>query len=90
MAKHAGRGWGRVNRVVGQTGHGSKRVILSRLKTGSGQSGCESGRVGLARIFHMNFFIFYFYKENNMYLPFGKLCNKLLDVKCIILNSPFV
>ena len=23
MAKHAGRGWGRVNRVVGQTGHGS-------------------------------------------------------------------
>ena len=22
-----------------------------------------------------------------MYLPFGKLCNKLFDVKCIILNS---
>ena len=36
------------------------------------------------------FLIFYFYKENNMYLPFGKLCNKLLDVKCIILNSPLI
>ena len=30
---------------------------------------------------------FFLNKENNMYLPFGKLCNKLLDVKCIILNS---
>ena len=34
--------------------------------------------------------IFFFYKENNMYLPFGKLCNKLLDVKCIILNLPLI
>ena len=25
-----------------------------------------------------------------MYLPFGKLYNKLLDVKCIILNSPLI
>ena len=25
-----------------------------------------------------------------MYLLFGKLCNKLLDVKCIILNSPLI
>ena len=25
-----------------------------------------------------------------MYLPFGKLCNKLLNVKCIILNSPLI
>ena len=51
---------------------GKKRVILSGLKTGSGQSGCRSGWVGLSRIFHMKFFIFYFfYKENNMYLPFG-------------------
>ena len=25
-----------------------------------------------------------------MYLPFGKLCNKLLDVKYIILNSPLI
>ena len=40
-----------VNRVVGK-----KWVILSRLKTGSSQSGCESGR--LTCIFHMNFFIF--------------------------------
>ena len=36
------------------------RVILSGLKTSSGQSGCGSGRVGLARIFHMNFFYFLF------------------------------
>ena len=33
---------------------------------------------------------FFFNKENNMYLPFGKLRNKLLDVKCIILNSPLI
>ena len=25
-----------------------------------------------------------------MYLPFGKLCNKLLDIKCITLSSPFI
>ena len=25
-----------------------------------------------------------------MYLSFGKLCNKLLDVKCIILNSSLI
>ena len=73
MAKWAGRvGFG-----LGQLGCGSKTG--HGLKTGSGQ-------VGLTRIFPMNF-IFYFYKENNMYLPFGKLCNKLLDVKCIIFNS---
>ena len=32
----------KVKRVVGQ-----KRVILSELKTGSSQLGCESGQVGL-------------------------------------------
>ena len=25
-----------------------------------------------------------------MYLPLEKLCNKLLDVKCIILNLPLI
>ena len=64
------------------------RVILSGLKIGSGQTGCGSGRVGLTCIFHMIFF--FFNKENNMYFPFGKLCNKLLDVKCITLNSPLI
>ena len=52
----------------------------------SGRVNRIMGCVGLTHIFHMNFF-FFFYKENNMYLSFGKLCNKLLDVKCIILNS---
>ena len=50
---------------------------------GSGQSGCRSGPVDL----YFSHEFFYFYKKNNMYLLFGKLCNKLLDVKCIILNS---
>ena len=50
---------------------------------GSGQSGCGSG--GLIRIFHIIFFL-----KNNMYLPFGKSCNKLLDVKCVTLNSPLI
>ena len=34
--------------------------------------------------------IIYIYKENNMYLPFRKSCNKLLDVKCITLNLPLI
>ena len=25
-----------------------------------------------------------------MYLPFGKLCKKLFDVKCITFNSPLI
>ena len=45
-----------------------------------------AGRVGLIHIFHIIFF-FLIYKENNMYLPFGKSCNKLLNVKFITLNS---
>ena len=47
-------------------------------------------QVGLTRIFHMIFFFFFLYKENNMYLPFRKSCNKLFDVKCITLNSPLI
>ena len=85
MAKRVGwvRSIGlRVKRVMGQ-----KRVILSGLKNEFRSIGF---RVGLTRIFHINFFIFYFYKKNNMYLPFGKLCNKLLDVKRIILNLPLI
>ena len=72
--------------LLGQMDCGSKWIILSGLKTGSS---CGLGPVRLTRIFHMNFY-FYFYKENNMYLPFEKFCNKLLDVKCITLNSPLI
>ena len=54
----------------------------------SSQLGCWSGQVRLTRIFHMIFF--FFNKEDNMYFPFGKLCNKLLDVKCINLNLPLI
>ena len=89
--KHGKMGWsgsGRVNRVMGQTGHGLKWVILSRLKTGSSQSGCGLGWID--PYFSHEFFKKFFYKENNMYLSFRKLCNKLLDVKCIILNSPLI
>ena len=53
---------------------------------GSGWVIRVAGRVGLIHIFHIIFF-FLIYKENNMYLPFGKSCNKLLSVKCITLNS---
>ena len=83
-----GFGSSRVNRVSGQTGHKSKRVILNGLKTGLGQSSCWSSPVD--PYFLHEFFIIYFYKENNMYLPFRKLCNKLLNVKCTILNSPLI
>ena len=37
------------------------------------------------------FFLFFFFnKENNMYFSFEKSCNKLLDVKCITLNSSLI
>ena len=81
-------GLGRVNRIMGQTSHGLKRIILSGLKTGSGQSGCRLGWVD--PYFSHEFFLKKFYKENNMYLSYRKLCNKLLDIKCIILNSPLI
>ena len=80
MAKQVGR----VNRVASQ-----KWVILSGLKRRLGQLGCGSGRVGLTHIFHMNFF-FFLNKENKMHLPSRKSRNKLLDVKCTILNSPLI
>ena len=69
-------------------GHRSKWVILSGLKMGLRQSSCGSDRVD--PYFSHDFLFFYFYKENNMCLLFGKLCNKLLYVKCIILNSPLI
>ena len=74
----------RVNRVTSK-----KQVILSKLKNGLVQSGCGSGRVGLGRVDLYFSHEFFFFKEN-IYLPFGKSRSKLLDVKCIILNSPFI
>ena len=74
-----------VNQVMGQMGHGLKTSHFKWVKTGSG---CRF-QVGLGRVdpyFHF-FFLYILKKKNNMYLPFGKLCNKLFDVKCIILNS---
>ena len=74
-------------------GCGSKRGHFKRVKNGFESIGlwAESSWVWLTHIFHM---IFKkkknYYKENNMYLPFGKSCNKLFDVKCISLNSPHI
>ena len=52
-----------------------KRVILSGLK----QVRVNRDRLGqVDPYFSQDFF---FFKENDMYLPFGKLSNKLLDVK---------
>ena len=81
-------GSGRVRVRIGSIGLWVKRVILSGLKSGSGQSGYMLGRVDPYFSYEFFIFIFYFYKENNMHLPFEMLCTKLLDVKCIILNSP--
>ena len=72
----------------GQMGCGSKWVILSELK--GVRVNRIAGQVGLTRIFHFLFIIYIYIYINNMYLPFGKSCNKLLDVKCIILNSPLI
>ena len=57
---------------------------------GSGQSGCWSGRVDPYFSHEYIYIYIYIYKENDMYLPFRKLCNKLLNVKCITLNSPII
>ena len=48
-------------------------------------SGCESGRL-------VPYFSYEILKkkENNMYFPFGKSHSRLLDVKCINLNSPLI
>ena len=45
----------------------------------------DVGQVGLTPTFHM-----IKKKKKNIYLPFGKLCNKLFNVKCITLNSLFI
>ena len=45
---------------------------------------------GWVDLYFSHEFFFLSFNEKNMYLPFGKLCNKLLDVKCIILNSLLV
>ena len=70
------------------------RVKMGHFKQVKNKFGSIKLRVRLTCNFYKNFIIllliFIFYKENNMYLPFGKLCNKLLDVKCIILNSPLI
>ena len=79
-SRHGKTGRSGLNRV----GSGRvKRVTLSRLKRGLGQSDCGLG-------WPVFFTWIFCYKENNMYLSFEKLCNKLLDVKCIILNSPLI
>ena len=85
--KMSGSNW--VNWVADQTGHESKICHFNLVKKGfmSIRLRVGSGRPVFS---HEFFFFFHFYKENNMYLSFGKLCNKLLDLKCIILNSQLI
>ena len=79
MAKRAGRF------ESGQSGCGSNMGYFKRIKNGFGSIGLRVG-LGWPVIFHMIFFL----KEKIMYLLFGKSCNKLLDVECIILNSSLI
>ena len=60
------------------------------LKMGSDQSSCKLGQIDPYFSHEYFFLISYFYKENNMYLSFKILCNKLLNIKYIILNSPLI
>ena len=57
----------------------------SRVNRVVGQSSYRSGQVD--PYFSHEFF---FLNKENMYLPFEKSCNKLLDVRCITLNSPLI
>ena len=71
-----------------QTGEpGRVGSIRLPVKTGLSQSGYWSSQVN--PYFSHEFFFFFFNKEH-MYLPFRKSCNKLLNVKYIILNSPLI
>ena len=81
-------GSGRIGFGLDQLSCGSKTGHFKLVKNGFGLIRLRVGSdwVGLTCIFHMNFF----FKENNMYLPFRKSCNKLLDVKCVTLNSPLI
>ena len=66
---------GQIKRVASQ-----KRVQVNQF----------AGRVDLYFLHDFIYIYIYIYKENNLYLPFGKSCNKLLDVKCITLNLPLI
>ena len=89
MANRQGSDLGPVNWVACLMACGSKNVILSWLKAGSYQSDCGSGHVN-PYFYFSHEFKFFFNKENNLYFLFKKSCNKLLDVKCIILNSSLI
>ena len=67
MCRHGKTGGSsQVNRVADQMGCRLKRFILSRLKTSSGQLGCESGRVG--PYFSHDFFFFFFFFKKTTYI----------------------
>ena len=89
-------GSGRVNRIVGQIDYRSKIGHFKRVEIGFGSIVLQigSGWPIFCQVdpyfSHEFFFFFNFYKENNIYLSFGKLGNKLFDVKYIILNSPVI
>ena len=82
-------GSGRVNRIVGQIDYRSKIGHFKRVEIGFGSIVLQIGS-GWPIFFTWIFFFLNFYKENNIYLSFGKLGNKLFDVKYIILNSPVI
>ena len=63
-----------------------KCVILSRLEMG------QVNQVADSRLGQVNSYFphEYFFKVNNIYFPFENSISKLLDVKCITLNSPLI
>ena len=78
-------GLGRVQ--VKSIGLWVKMGHFKRIKNGFGSIGLQV-RSGWVNSYFLH--KIFFYKENNLYLPFGKLYNKLLDVKCTTLNSPLI
>ena len=63
-----------------------KKCYIKQVRNGSGQLGAGS-RLGCVNLYFPHE---YFFKVNNIYLPFEKSISKLLDVKCITLNSPLI
>ena len=73
---------------AGWVGFGSSQLgHFKRIKNEFGSIGLQV-RSGWVNSYFLH--KIFFYKENNLYLPFGKLYNKLLDVKCTTLNSPLI
>ena len=73
----------------GKSGCESKMGHFKRVEKAFGSIGLRVGSSWVDPYFSHEFF-FFLNKENKMHLSSRKSHNKLIDVKCTILNSPLI